>query len=329
MAMELYGLLIFLYVFSTLFTGVCSLSVFVPYYSNVARKHHGLQLYLREGCSIIALIVVNLLSPITICIVLAASLLTLFCGLPCWGMLNSCGLIDKIKRCRQSSDEPISRSSNIANIQHRAKRPSSITQEVVLTIKQDHSTFPCTDTVSQIEDDGDTCPICLRRIYLPNTNKRDMTETSHGDASDHDSCLTPCNHVMHFKCLRDWLDLHQTCPICRSMQLIKQCKVFRCDTDESVVRGDVNASTTSTHNGSSSNDMTLPTISSGVPHMPTVMPGIHAISKATLKTTPKTTSGTTSEATSNVSSAVCYSELSVSVDLCDPHGISTSVSWAM
>ena len=213
---------------------------------------------------------------------------------------------------RQSSAQPISGPSNIADIQYCAIFPSSIIEEVAMTIKQDQSTFPCIDTVSQIKDDDDTCPICLRRINPSNTNRRNMTEITHSGALDDDPCVTPSNHVMHYKCLKDWLDLHQTCPICGSKQLVKQCKVFRCDIVESVVRGDVNTSTTNTHNGSSSNGiyMALPSISSGMTRMPTVMPGIHAISKATSKMT--------SEATPNVTSVVCYSDLSVSADLCDP-----------
>ena len=71
-----------------------------------------------------------------------------------------------------------------------------------------------------------------------------MTEITHSHALDDEPCATPCNHVMHYKCLRDWLDLHQTCRICGSKQLVKRCKVFRYDTFESVVRGDVNTSTT-------------------------------------------------------------------------------------
>ena len=211
---KVYEVLIVSYAFSALWTGPFSLHLFELHYLGLARKHHGRQLYLRKGCSIIALIVVNLLSPITLGIVLTASLLTVFCG-----------LIDKIRRCRQSTDEPISRSSNIANIQHRAKRPSYIIEEVAITIKQDQSTFPCIDTVSQIKDDDNTCPICLRRINSLNTNRMNKTEIKLKRALDDELCVTLCNHVMHFKCLKNWLDLHQTCPICGSKQLVKQCKV--------------------------------------------------------------------------------------------------------
>ena len=315
-------LIISLYIFATLTTLGGSIEWFRLNYPKLALKHHGPQLHLRRGCYVIALIVVNLLSPITFFITCVAFNLIAFYSLA---------------QRQQSSAQPVSGPSNIAGIQHRAILPSSIIEEVTRTIKQDQSTFPCIDTVSQMENDDDTCPICLRRINSLNTNRMNKTEIKLKRALDHDPCLTLCNHVMHFKCLKDWLDLHQTCPICRNKQLMKQCKVFRYDTVESVVRGDVNTGTNNTHKGSSSNDMALPSISSGVTHMSTVIPSIHVVSEATTGTTSQTTSGTisgttsgtSSGTTSNVTSDVCYSELSVSVDLCDPHGISTSVGWAM
>ena len=63
----------------------------------------------------------------------------------------------------------------------------------------------------------------------------------------------------------------------------------------SVVRCDADTDTINSHNDPINNDMALPTISSEMPHMPTVLPGIHVRPEAT--------------------SSEGYRELSVSVDL--------------
>ena len=263
------------------------------YYRKLPAKYHGCQLHLRRGCWIIAGIVLSLLSPLY--------MITWFCvGCPLmflqpylkkrWKLKRANSKLKSKNKCKQRSED----AENIL--------PSSIIEDVLLHNQQDMSKFRYISSVSELEDDDDgICPICLRSIYPANINKSNIIEITHDVALDDEPCATTCNHVMHYKCLREWLSLQQTCPICGSMQLMNRCKVFRCRyaTVKTIIRGDVNTNTINSHNGSTNSDMALPTISSGVPYMSTIMAGIHGRREAT--------------------SGESYSyQLSVSVDLHDP-----------
>ena len=293
---DLFDLLSDIYPWSTLWTAFTSLFFVKAYYLKLPDKYHGWQLDLRRGRFIIAVIFVNLLSPLVLVLLCAACILfSLYmmsleiakCLKQCWKSKRENSEFKSKNRCKQRSGG--------AEILF----PSSIIRDVLLHNQQNMLKFPYISSVSELEvDDGDSCPICLRSIYPANINSKcNIIEITHDVALDNEPCVTTCNHVMHYKCLREWLSLHQTCPICRSMQLMNRCKVFRCRyaTVGTVVCGDVY--TINSHNGSINNDMILPTISSGVSHMPTVMPGIHGRREVT--------------------SGEGYRELSVSVDLQD------------
>ena len=300
-------IMIVMYVVSTLITLSFSPVFVQTYYRKLPDKYHDRQLHLRRGSFILALIVLNLLSPLTVGLYFAVGILwCVFFSLYITLSQLSTKLAKYLKRRWQSSK---------ANSKIRSKNkckqssggaeillPSSIIQDVLLHNQQDMSKFPYISSVSELEDDdGDSCPICLRSIYPPNINRKcNIIEITHDVALDNEPCVTTCNHVMHYKCLREWLSLQQTCPICGSMQLMNRCKVFRCRyaTVKTIIRGDVNTNTINSHNGSFNSDMALPTISSGVPYMSTIMAGIHVRREAT--------------------SGECYRELSVSVDLHDP-----------
>ena len=299
---------IFIYVLSTLTTLCFTPAVIGLPYQQLPDKYHGRQLCLRRGCLIIAGIVLNILSPITIALYLGVGSLISLCTL----LYVLLWLLPKYLTKRLQSYITASVAIKFAKSKSRCKNRSKhrnrsaenffpIMQDGVLHNQQDMLKFPYISSISELKDDGgDSCPICLRSIYPPNINRSNIIEIPHDVALDKEPCVTTCSHVMHYKCLREWLSLHKTCPICRSMQLMNRCKVFRCryDTVGTVVRGDINTNTIDSHNGSINSDMALPTISSGVPHMPTVVPGIH----------------TTSEATSGGG----YRELSVNVDLHHP-----------
>ena len=69
------------------------------------------------------------------------------------------------------------------------------------------------------------CPICLTRIDYQ--NKSYMAFMSRDAPSDNEPCATSCDHVMHYGCLRDWLNINPTCPVCRQTQRVKVCRVLR------------------------------------------------------------------------------------------------------
>ena len=71
-----------------------------------------------------------------------------------------------------------------------------------------------------------TCPICLAPIFYQNISQEFITKTC-GGIIDDDRCVTTCEHVLHYKCLQDWLRLNSTCPVCRTTQQMTQCKVLR------------------------------------------------------------------------------------------------------
>ena len=268
---------------------------FVLYHCRkIPAKYHGWQLHLRRGCWIVAGIVSCLLSPLY--------MYTWCCSLPLIYLLNH--LLNKWKkRWKLKRANSKFRSKNKCKQRSGGAEillPSSIIQDLLLHNQLDHSTFPYISSVSELEDDDGICPLCLRSIHPAKVNRKcNLTEITRDVALDNEPCVTTCNHVMHYKCLREWLKLQLTCPICGSMQLMSQCKVFRCRyaVVKTAVRGDVNTNTINSHNGSTNNGMTLPTISSGVPHMPTVMSGVQGRREAT--------------------SGECYRQLSVSVDLHD------------
>ena len=281
--------------------------VFIPqYYMWLLGKYHGRQLHLRRRCLIIAVIFVNLLSPLVVAVgILLILCFMLFVTAYVIAYVMTSGIAKCFKLCWQSKQanskfKPKNRSTQRSGGAELVFPSSfSFIQDVLIHNQQDTSIFPYISSISELEGDDGICPICLRSIYQPNINRSNIIEITHEVALDNEPCVTTCNHVMHYKCLREWLNLHQTCPICRSIQLMNRCKVFRCRyaVVKTIVRCDVDTDTINSHNGSTNSDMTLPTISSGVPHMPTVLPGIHVRPEAT--------------------SSEGYRELSVSVDLHD------------
>ena len=301
-----YELLISLYLLSLPVT-ICGSVVFVErYYLKLTDKYHGWQFRLRRGCIIVAVILVNLLSPLVFLPWFAVgTLLFLYLMLYVIAYVMTSGRANCFKQRWQSKQarskfKPKNRSTQRSGgAELVIPSSNSFIADVLTHNQQDTSIFPYISSISELEDDDGSCPICLRSIYQPNINRSNIIEITHEVALDNEPCVTTCNHVMHYKCLREWLNLHQTCPICRSIQVMTRCKVFRCRyaVVKTIVRCDADTATINSHNGSTNSDMALPTISSEVPHMPTVLPGIHVRPEAT--------------------SSEGYRELSVSVDLHD------------
>ena len=97
-------------------------------------------------------------------------------------------------------------------------------------IKQPHIVYLTKNTTLQylLVEDSSECPICLTRIYYQ--NKSYMAFMSRDDPSDNEPCATSCDHVMHYGCLREWLNINPTCPVCRKRQSVKDCHVLRIET---------------------------------------------------------------------------------------------------
>ncbi len=51
-------------------------------------------------------------------------------------------------------------------------------------------------SISQLHD-ADVCPICMEMLHK-------------------DKSITKCNHMFHSSCLATWLQMHDTCPMCRT-----------------------------------------------------------------------------------------------------------------
>lgn len=67
------------------------------------------------------------------------------------------------------------------------------------TLALEPSVIEDMQVIDQVPDDADTCCIC---------------------SDTHDNAVavvrTPCGHMMHKECLRPWLNLSRTCPLCRT-----------------------------------------------------------------------------------------------------------------
>lgn len=57
-----------------------------------------------------------------------------------------------------------------------------------------------TDLDEVVKEKNENCSICFE--------KNDCDDTL---------ILTKCDHVYHYKCLKEWVDLNKTCPLCRSV----------------------------------------------------------------------------------------------------------------
>ena len=91
-------------------------------------------------------------------------------------------------------------------------------------------------------DKDSSCPICLSLMYYQNTHQSDGAMMSRDAPSDNEPCATTCDHVMHYKCLQDWLNIKRSCPVCRQPQRLNGCRVLRIRNDEVVswIFGNVN-----------------------------------------------------------------------------------------
>ena len=101
-------------------------------------------------------------------------------------------------------------------------------------IKYRHATKDMNDrypdaTAEEIERE-DTCIICREpmRPWGATTGQNDETASGRtqpeGQANNSDERLRPkklpCNHILHFACLRSWLERQQNCPTCRQPVLV-------------------------------------------------------------------------------------------------------------
>ena len=71
----------------------------------------------------------------------------------------------------------------------------------------------------QKHKDDPRCAVCLEGIEM---RKRD----SKLRPLDKDTCVTTCQHMFHYVCIRNWILKDKTCPVCRMYQLIEQLRFF-------------------------------------------------------------------------------------------------------
>ena len=69
------------------------------------------------------------------------------------------------------------------------------------------------------------CLICWNEM-TPRTIHYSHDATLPITPSDTDICVTSCAHVLHFRCLLEWFRESSSCPLCRSVQIIQQCKII-------------------------------------------------------------------------------------------------------
>lgn len=74
---------------------------------------------------------------------------------------------------------------------------------------------------------SDTCAICMNEVIIPvvssstTPDRPDQSSNStastilHSLVERRKYMLTPCRHLFHTTCLRDWMDLRLVCPVCR------------------------------------------------------------------------------------------------------------------
>jgi len=52
------------------------------------------------------------------------------------------------------------------------------------------------ENIERVNNKNEECSICLSKVNKPR-------------------CKTKCNHVFHITCLKEWLKMNTTCPLCR------------------------------------------------------------------------------------------------------------------
>ena len=82
----------------------------------------------------------------------------------------------------------------------KGERPAKSTKASVSNILQDNGNKGCGKEDDDIEKE---CPICSEILDTDDNNAFVVS-------------IQSCNHRFHEKCLQDWLDRDQSCPICRT-----------------------------------------------------------------------------------------------------------------
>lgn len=65
------------------------------------------------------------------------------------------------------------------------------------------------------EGTDEKCSICLRGLGA--ANRSSILEEVNVEAEDRDEVAkSPCSHLFHVDCLRNWSRVNKTCPLCRA-----------------------------------------------------------------------------------------------------------------
>ena len=64
------------------------------------------------------------------------------------------------------------------------------------------------------------CCICLSEIN--EINEINENESDKNKENKENKVLKECDHVFHETCIKEWIKINETCPICRSKIIIKE-----------------------------------------------------------------------------------------------------------
>ena len=103
---------------------------------------------------------------------------------------------------------------------NRNEQPTQQTQSVhpVYQVHSNNSNKPVildepVFSILECKDSNQICPICLEYLVLEQSNVYVLHDGSCNGSKDNP---VKCGHKYHLKCIREWVNKKNTCPICRS-----------------------------------------------------------------------------------------------------------------
>ena len=95
-------------------------------------------------------------------------------------------------------EDPLTRIIFLESMQNQPSGNPPASREAIKKLKK----FPMTEEFCKKNEKGDkespSCSVCIAEIAL-----------------GQETVLIPCGHMFHDSCINKWLDMHNTCPVCR------------------------------------------------------------------------------------------------------------------